>query len=178
MLPKFKYFFLLLQGTEHYVGNSDYGDNNDDYDDNGDDDVTDGAVGGGYPNRVLSVPSFHSDTVRRPLENRPDFATRGGHGDGSGSSGLPRPNVTDRDQEKGEGATALDNSSASFGADDSSCSTLAQHTYTRLSSMQNSSSDSTLVQNRKVSELLLLCNSFSYTKLKYTMIQSDIKTAC
>ena len=179
-------FFLLLQNTEHDFGNSDYDDDDEDDDDDndndddndGDDDVTDGAVGGGYPNRVSSIPGFRSDTVRRPLNSRPDYVTRAGHDDESRSSGLPRPNVTDRDQEKDEGATALDTSSASCGADSPSCSTLVHHTYTRLPATPSTSSDSTLVQSRKVGERILCCNFFSYTKLKFTVIQAIKTTTC
>jgi hypothetical protein len=154
-------FFLLLQDTEYDFGNSDYDDDDEVDDDDGDDDVTDGAVGGGYPNRVSSVPGFRSDTVRRPFDSRPDYVTKAGHDNESGSSGLSRPNITDCDQEKDEGATALDISSANYGADSSSCSTLAHYTCTRFPSTPSTSSDSTLVQSRKVGERILCCNSFS-----------------
>jgi hypothetical protein len=179
MLTKFKYFFRFLQNTEHDAGNSDYDDDDyddDDDDDDGDDDVTDGAVGGGYPNRVSSVPGFRCDTVHLPLDSRPDYVTRAGRDDESGSSGLPRPNVTDRDQEKDEGATAMHTSCARYGADSPSCSTLDHHTYTSFPATPYTSSDSTPVQSRKVGERILCCNSFSYIKLKFTMIQANTTT--
>ena len=156
-----------MRDTEHDVGYSDY-DEDDDDDEDGDDDVTDGAVGGGYPSRASSVPGFCCDTALRPLGNRPDFVTRGGQVDGSGSSSLPRPNVTDREQEKDEGATALDNSSASYGTDSPSCFTLAHHTYTRLRPTQSTNSDNSLVQNRKVGEPIFCCNFLAQPK--FTMI--------
>ena len=163
-------FFRLLQDTEHDVGYSDYEDDDDDED--GDDDVTDGAVGGGYQNRVSSVPGFHCDRVRRSLDNRSDYVTRAGHDDEPGISGLPRPNVTDRDQEKDEGATALDTSSAIYGVDSPSCSTLAHHTYTGFPATPSTSSDNTRVQSRKVGESIMSCKTFSYTKLMFTIIQA------
>lgn len=154
----------LLRDTEHDFGNSDYHDDDDDDDEeqDGDDDVTDGTVGGGYPKRVSSIPGFRCDTVLRPLGHRPDFVTTDGQVDGSGSSDVPRQKVTDRDQEEDEGATALDNSSASYGADSPSCSTLAHHTYTTLRSTQRTNSVSTLVQNRKVGERNFVVVTFSY----------------
>jgi hypothetical protein len=117
--------------------------------------------------------------VRRPLDIRPDCVARVVHEDESESSGLRLPNVTDRDQEKDEGATALDNSSASYGADSPSCSTLAHHIYTtRFPATPSTSSDSTLVQSRKVGERIMSCNSLSYTKLKFTKIQANTVTTC
>jgi len=109
--------------------------------------------------------------VRRPLDNRSDYVTGAGHDDEPGSD-LPRPNITDRDQEKDEGATALDTSSASYGADSPSCSTLAHHTYTGFPATLSTSSDSTRVQSRKVGVRILSCKSFPYTKLKLTIIQA------
>jgi hypothetical protein len=176
------FFFLLLQDTEHSFGNSDYDDDDeeeedDDDIDDGDDDVTDGAVGGGYPNRMSSIPGFHCDAVHRPLDSRPDYVLRAGHDGESRNSGLPRPNIN-CDQEKDEGETTLDTSSASYGADFPSCSTLVHHTYTRLPATPSTSSDSTLVQSRKVGERILCCNFFSYTELKFIMIQAIKTTTC
>jgi hypothetical protein len=85
---------------------------------------------------------------------------RSGHEGESGSSGLQLPNVTDHDQEEYEGATALDISSASSERDSPDCSTSAHHIYTKVSSTPSSRCDSTLGQNRQVSERTLCCNSF------------------
>jgi hypothetical protein len=114
--------------------------------------------------------------VRRPLDSRPDYVMRAGHDDESGSNGLPRPNVTDHDRKIDEGATAMHTSRASYAADSPSCSMLDHHTYTRFPATPSTSSDNTLVQSRKVGERILCCNSFSYTKLKFMMIQANTTT--
>jgi hypothetical protein len=55
---------------------------------------------------------------------------------------------------------------------------LAHYTYTRFPSTPSTSSDSTLVQSRKVGERIPCCKSFSYTKLKFTIIQANTTTIC
>jgi hypothetical protein len=55
---------------------------------------------------------------------------------------------------------------------------LAHHTYTEFPATPSTSSDSKLVQSRKVGERIVSCNSFSYTKLKFTIIQTNTTTSC